>query len=58
MNHQTAKIIEDAKYEVNDEGVFSYDQITHLHNMIDKLAAAIEKEILCSGGSQGGGHGF
>lgn len=59
MNWQTEKLIESAKNEVNDEGIFTPDQIAALHGMIDRLGAAIAKEADCNKGSVNyGGHGF
>lgn len=49
MNWQTKEILEVAKEKVNDQGVFSEDQITLLHKMIDKIGSAIEKEASCQG---------
>lgn len=44
MNHQTERILNEAKHMVSDKGVFTDDQIMLLHNMIDRIGAAIAKE--------------
>lgn len=48
MNHQTEKIINEAIDMVNDEGVFSLDQINCLMKMIYMIGEAIEKESYCN----------
>lgn len=59
MNHQTEAILERAKATVDDEGVFTPDQIHLLHRMIDDIGRAIGKEADCNKGSVSyGGHGF
>lgn len=50
MNHQTEKILADAKKGVADQGVFTDDQIALLQKLIDKLGEAIAKEALCANG--------
>lgn len=49
LNHQTKAIIDATKDAINDEGVFSPDQINLLHDLIDGFATALRKEISCSG---------
>jgi len=47
MSYIVESILETAKQDINDEGVFSQDQIAHLHGMIDTIGHAIEKEVEC-----------
>ncbi len=48
MNHQTEKILKDAKDTVDNWGGFTADQVTVLHKMIDKIGEAIAKESDCA----------
>jgi len=43
---KTEIAIECAKFAVSDEGVFSYDQIKSLEDMINALATALEEESI------------
>lgn len=47
MNWQTEKILDDAKRDISDEGVFSHDQIMALNDLIDSIKKALDKESLC-----------
>lgn len=47
MNWQTEDIIARVKDEINDEGVFSPDQIAALLAMITGISEAMEKESGC-----------
>lgn len=61
MNWQTKEIIDETKEAINDEAVFSPDQISLLMRLIQGFEQALEKESRCleSGISfSGGGHGF
>jgi len=49
MNHQTQDILKEAKRAIQDQGVFSEDQITALEKFTDLIADAIAKESLCIG---------
>lgn len=57
MNWQTKAILNELKKSINDESVFSPDQIAVLQLMIDSISSAIEKESHCKG-HQSGGQGF
>lgn len=48
MNWQTKEILERAKLEINDEGVFSPDQISRLIDLIDNIGKAIDRESECN----------
>ena len=48
MNWQTREIIKEAKETINDEGVFSYDQVTKLLRILDLIEKAIDKESDCN----------
>ena len=47
MNWQTEKILERAREEIRDEGVFTPDQINALERMIDRISEAMDKESSC-----------
>lgn len=51
MNWQTEELFKRARQSINDEGVFSPDQILKLEDMIDLIKAAISKESDCIGSS-------
>lgn len=53
MNWQTKEILKKAKDEINDETVFSGDQIALLHDLISNIEKAIDKEAKCSTASVG-----
>jgi hypothetical protein len=48
MNWQTKEILERAKREINDEGVFSSDQISRLIDLVNNIGKAIDKESDCN----------
>ena len=47
MNHQTKRIMNEAIAKLNDEGVFSADQIALLQVTVDRIADAIDMESKC-----------
>ena len=53
MNHQTKRLLDEAKKVVSDEGAFSEDQIILLRTMVATIGEAISKECSCVSSSCG-----